>query len=90
MVPAFSYPTALGRPDSRFAHPFSQLIGNGHRRRFLQHLLMTPLNRTVPFSKMNHVSEAVCQNLELNVSGLLHDTVSIYMVSSENPLMDSI
>jgi hypothetical protein len=57
----------LSRPDCSLAHPVSQLGGQYSGRRFFDHLLISPLNGTIPFSQMNNIAEMIGQYLKFNM-----------------------
>ena len=63
---------------SSHSHLVSQFFGHCHGRGFLDHFLMVSLDRTIPFSKMNHISLTVCKDLKFNVSWVLHKVLNVH------------
>ena len=56
------------RFDGGCAHPRAQLRRHAGRRRFLDHLLVAPLQRAVALAKMNDIAMAVGEHLDFDVA----------------------
>src|SRR5258708_15834144 len=59
---------SLGRSDRGLRHPLTQLVGVIRRGRFLDDLLVAPLNRPVALEEMHYVSFVATQDVELDLT----------------------
>src|SRR5699024_7539475 len=76
----------LRRPHRSVAHLFAEFVGNGNAGRFLDHLLMVPLNGTVSLSQMDHVAETVGHDLKFNMSGMADKMFDVHGPVAESHL----
>ena len=76
----------LRRFHCRVAHLLPEPVVQRHRRRFLDHLLVIPLDRTVALSEMDHMTLAVRQYLELYVPWLLYKVFNIHCIVAKRHL----
>ena len=56
------------------------------RRRFLEHFLMPPLNRTFALAQMNHVAVLVAQHLKFDVPRPLDQLLDVHVGAAEGLL----
>jgi hypothetical protein len=61
----------LGRVDDDRAHLAADLLAEHRRRRLLEQLLVTPLNRALALAEMHDRPVLVAENLELDMPGRL-------------------
>ena len=64
----------LRQGDRLLAHPLARFRIDEGRRRFLDHLLVTALDRAVALVEVEHVAVPVAQHLDLDVARL-HDVL---------------
>src|SRR5574344_645714 len=62
------------------SHLLTNSLVDEWRRTFFYYFLISSLNRTLPFTKMNNVSVLVTQNLEFNVVWLFHELLQVNRV----------
>ena len=55
------------RCHRRLTHPPTHAFGHAGRRRFFQHLLMTPLDRAIPLEQVHVVALRVAEHLDFDV-----------------------
>src|SRR4051794_33712481 len=60
-----------GRVHDRAPKLPAHLLGDGHRRPFLEQLLMAPLDRALALAEVNHRAVMVAENLEFDVPRVL-------------------
>ena len=65
--PRVHVPRRARRGDGRVAHPLAQLGRDGDARGFLDHLLVTPLDRALTFAERDAVAVHVSEDLDLDV-----------------------
>mmetsp|Transcript_36821 Transcript_36821/g.85575 ORF Transcript_36821/g.85575 Transcript_36821/m.85575 type:complete len:350 (+) Transcript_36821:1698-2747(+) len=61
----------LGEGNCLFSHGFARLWVENNARRLLDHLLVPPLNRTLPFVQIHSVAVFVRNELDFNMPGVL-------------------
>src|SRR3954451_9956008 len=75
---------APGNLDRRLAHPLSQIIIVEWRRTFLNHLLVTPLNRAFALAEMDVVTKLVSEDLDFDVTWFLDDLLDVHLGISKS------
>ena len=65
------------QPYGHLTHFLSQISVQGAGGRFLDHLLMSPLKRTLAFTQVNDIAVSIGQDLELDVAHALNDALQV-------------
>ena len=76
----------LRRLDGRIPHLPSKFLGQRDGRGFFDHLLVVPLDGTVPLAKMDDVAVAIRKNLELDMPWVLDEMLDIHGIVAEGHL----
>ena len=66
------------RIDGDLADPRTQLVGHSRRRRLLDELLMTALDRAVALAEVDHVAERVREHLHLDMPRVLEVPLDVH------------
>ena len=86
MVPALRYLIFDRRVGDDLADLRARLGVQGRRGRFLQHLLVAALQRTVALAQMHDIALAVAQNLHFDMARLAEIFLDIDVVIAEGGL----
>ena len=76
--PGASVADRAGCLDRDGADPLAKLGPDGGRRRFLDELLVTPLDRAVPLAEMDDVAVRVREHLHLDVPRVLEELLHVH------------
>ena len=63
---------SFGQRTTLLTHLLASSFIKKRRRRLLNHLLMTALNRALPLTQINHIAIAIGHHLNFNMAGLLN------------------
>ena len=66
-----------GEPDGGLAQLRAHFQGQGRRRRFLDQLLMTALQRAIAVPAMDDIAVSIGQDLDLDVAGAIDEFLEV-------------
>jgi hypothetical protein len=76
----------LGRVHHQAAHLAPHLLRQDGRRRFLDQLLVAPLDRALALAEVHHVAVMVADDLELDVAGVVEILLDVDVAVAEGRL----